>query len=345
LIVDCAHYKDGRRQHAGGMSLADAAICARDEHGFVWVVIDDPAAEDIQQVEALFPLHPLAVEDARNRHQRAKIERYAEHYFVVLRTAAYAEESRQIEFGEIHVFAGGNFAITIRHGDGSDLGAPRQRLEARPELLDSGPLSVVWAVLDKVVDDYEPVAARLTADIEDVEVQVFSAPVDPTERIYFLKREVIDFYRAVHPLRLPLSNIQRGDEPEETPEIRNYFRDVADHIERIHDEIASQRELLTSVLEANLAVLSVRQNETTKQLTVIATIFLPLTFVTGFFGMNFGWMVGRIVAPWTFFVFGIGSLVASCAGLVLWFRRSGYISSGRGRAATQASAKTTPIDR
>jgi magnesium transporter len=326
------------------MSIADAASCAAKGEGFVWLGLHDPTPEELHEIETLFALHPLAIEDAHHEHQRAKIERYANHYFVVLRTAVYDERSSEVAFGEIHVFAGGNFAITIRHGAGGELSSARERLEARPELLESGPLSVVWAVLDKVVDDYEPVASRLTADIEDVEVLVFSAPVDPTERIYFLKREVIDFYRAVHPLIVPLANIQRGDEPEETPEIRNYFRDVSDHVERVHDEVTAQRELLTNVLEANLAVLSVRQNETTKQLTIIATIFLPLTFVTGFFGMNFGWMVGEIGSPWTFLVYGVGSLVLSCAGLLLWFRRSGYLAGQTG-AVDQARTKATPIAR
>ena len=307
------------------MSLERAAACAAEGDGFVWLGIHDPDPAELREIEQLFPVHPLAAEDVRHEHQRAKIERYPEHYFAVLRTARYDERAREVVFGEIHVLAGEHFAITIRHGAASELGGARRRLEARPQLLESGSLSVVWAVLDTVVDDYEPVAARLTADIEDVEVEVFSAPTDPTERIYFLKREAIEFFRAVHPLLAPLAAIQRGDEPEETPEIRNYFRDVSDHLERVHDEIASQRELLTSVLEANLAVLSVRQNETTKQLTIIATIFLPLTFITGFFGMNFGWMVGHITSPWVFLAFGVGSLLASCAGLFWWFRRSGYL--------------------
>ena len=327
MIVDCAYYRDGSRQQTGPLTIESAAALAARSEGFVWLGIHDPDPEELDQVARRFPLHPLAIEDAHHEHQRAKIERYPEHYFVVLRTALYEEEQidAEVVFGEIHVFAGEHFAITIRHGAASELGAARRRLEERPELLQTGPLSVVWAVLDKVVDDYEPVASRLSADIEDVEYEVFSAPKDPTERIYSLRREVVEFYRAVHPLLAPLAGFQRGDEPEETPEIRNYFRDVMDHVERVNDEIASQRELLTSVLEANLAVLSASQNETTKQLTTIATIFLPLTFITGFFGMNFGWMVGHIASPGTFWGLGVGLLLVSCAGLYAWFKRSGYV--------------------
>ncbi len=291
----------------------------------MWVGIHDPSPAELAEIERLFPLHPLALEDARHVHQRAKIERYPQHLFAVLRTAAYDERTSAVAFGEIDAFIGEHFAITLRHGETGELISARERLEARPELLKSGSLSVLWAVLDKVVDDYEPVASELSADIEDVEEEVFDAPTDPTQRIYALKREVIEFFRAVHPLLAPLAAFQRGDEPEETPEIRNYFRDVTDHVERVHDEIASQRELLTSVLQANLAVLSVRQNETIHQLTIIATIFLPLTFITGFFGMNFGWMVGHIGSPEVFFALGVGSLFASCAALYWWFRRSGFL--------------------
>ena len=332
MIVDCAHYKSGARQHEGPMSIADAASCASGGDGFVWVGIHDPTPEELDEIATRFPLHDLSVEDARHVHQRAKIERYERHYFVVLRTAHYDEKRGEVVFGEIHIFAGRGFAITLRHGSASELSSARERLEARPQLLESGPLSVVWAVLDKVVDDYEPVAARLTSDIEDIEVQVFSVPHDPTERIYFLKREVIEFFRALHPLLAPLAAIERGANPRVSPSLQNYFRDANDHIQRVHDEITAQRELLTSILEANLAVLGARQNqisvsqtETTKQLTIIATIFLPLTFVTGFFGQNFGWLVGHIKPMWAFLAYGIGSLVVSCAALYAWFRRSRYL--------------------
>ena len=220
----------------------------------------------------------------------------------------------------------------MRHGEGSQLAPARQRLEVKPELLDVGPVSVVWAVLDQVVDDYSPVVNGLTDDIEDVEVRVFEGQADQTERIYFLKREAIEFFRAVHPLLAPLAGIERGGDPNVTDEIEDYFRDVNDHVKLVHDEIASQRELLTSILEANLAVLGVRQNEisvsqneATKNLTVVATIFLPLSFIVGFFGMNFSWMVVHITSLAAFIGFGVGSLLVSCAVLGIVFRRSGYL--------------------
>ena len=332
MIVDCAHYKGGVRQHEARMSVAEAAACAAQGDGFIWLGIHEPTDEEMNAVAAHFPVHELAIEDARSTHERAKIESYANHYFVVLRTASYDDEREQVEFGEIHIFAGPGYAITVRHGEASELGPARQRLEARRELLDAGPVSVVWAVLDQVVDDYEPVVEGLTADIEDAEVKVFEGRGDQTERIYFLKREVIEFYRALHPLLGPLAAIERGADPRVTPAIQNYFRDVNDHVKLVHDEIGSQRELLTSILEANLAVLGVRQNEisvsqneVTKKLTLVATIFLPLSFIAGFFGMNFGWMVDHVNTFAAFAGYGLGTLLASCVVIMVLFRRGGYL--------------------
>jgi magnesium transporter len=332
MIVDCAHYRDGARQDTAPMSIPDAADCARREDGgFVWLGIHDPTVGELRAIRDNFPVHELAIEDASAEHQRAKMEDYDNHFFVVLRTARYDDRSERVEFGEIHIFAGSGYAISVRHGKASELSTARQRLEARPELLHSGPVSVVWAVLDKVVDDYEPVVDGLGEDIVDVEVRVFEGRDDQTERIYLLKREVIEFFRAVHPLLAPLAAIERGADPRVTETMERYFRDVNDHVKLVHEEVASQRELLTSILEANLAVLGVRQNqisvsqnETTKQLTLIATIFLPLSFITGFFGQNFAWLVGHISSLWTFLVYGIGALAVSCVLLYAWFRRSRY---------------------
>jgi magnesium transporter len=332
MIIDCAYYRGGARQPDAPTSVADAADLAARLDGFVWLGIHEPTEDEMDEVATYFPVHELAMEDARSRHQRAKMEDYGNHYFVVLRSARYDDDREQVDFGEIHIFAGPGYAITIRHGEQSQLAPARRRLEARSDLLEEGSLSVVWAVLAQVVDDYEPVAEGLTADIEDAEVRVFEGGADQTERIYFLKREVIEFFRALHPLLAPLAAIERGANPRVSATLQNYFRDANDHIQRVHDEITAQRELLTSILEANLAVLGARQNqisvsqtETTKQLTIIATIFLPLTFVTGFFGQNFGWLVGHLTSFWAFLVYGIGGLIVSCAVLYAWFRRGRYL--------------------
>jgi magnesium transporter len=332
MLIDCAHYRAGSRQREDPMSIAEAAACAGEQDGFIWLGIHEPTEQEMSEVATHFPVHELAIEDARDIHQRAKIEDYENHYFVVLRTARYDDDREQVDFGEIHIFAGPGYAITVRHGGASGLRPARERLEARPVLMEAGPVAVVWAVLDQVVDDYEPVVEGLTADIEDAEVRVFEGDADQTQRIYFLKREAMEFYRAVHPLLAPLAAIERGADQRVTPEIQNYFRDVNDHVKLVHDEVSAERELLTSILEANLAVLGARQNEisvsqaeTNKQLTLVATIFLPLSFIVGFFGMNFGWMVGHVTSFWTFVVYGVGSLLVSCVALYVWFRRRGYL--------------------
>ncbi len=334
MIVDCAHYRDGRRQNEGPMDLDRAAqACGEDgDAGFVWMGLYEPDPAELAEVQARFGLHDLAVEDAQNFHLRPKFEQYeeAEIFFAVLRTARYVDERDEVEFGEVSVFVSQRFIITVRQGPASDLRGARQRLERRPELLQEGPGAVLWAILDKIIDDYAPVVEGLERDVEEVESTVFAGSAAATERIYKLRREVTDFYRTVHPLLGPLEALERGSYLRMSDRLAPFIRDVNDHLKLVNEEVAGQRDLLAVVLQANMAVISldqnqisVRQNETMKQLTIMATIFLPLTFITGFFGMNFGWMTGRITSLWVFAVFGVGSLVASCAGLFVWFRRSG----------------------
>jgi magnesium transporter len=330
MIVDCAHYREGQRQDAGAIPLEEAAErCSRD--GFVWLGMVEPRPEELEAVRVAFGLHELAIEDAQNYHMRPKIEQYeGDVHFVILRPARYDDEREEVEFGEISVFVAPSFVITVRQGVASDLHGARLRLEQHPALMRTGTMAVLWAILDKVVDDYAPVVEGLERDIEEVEKTVFAGTVAPTERIYSLRREVTDFYRAVHPLLAPLDGVQRGSIGAVADELQPYFRDVQDHLRLVNEEVTAQRDLLTTCLEANMAVISVeqtrvsiRQNETTKLLTIIATVFLPLTFVTGFFGQNFRWLVDHIDTAWAFVVFGIGGLLVPCAVLWVWLRRSG----------------------
>ena len=301
MLVDCAHYKEGSRQNEEPLPVVEAAERRSDE-GFVWVGLRDPSPEELRDVAERFDLPGLAVEDAMMAHQRPKLEDYENGYFLVLHTALYLDATEEVEFGEVHVFTGPSFVIVVRHGPASDLHAARERLEERPDLLAEGTASAVWAVLDKIVDDYEPVMAGLENDVEEVEVQVFGENTDQTKRIYFLRRELAEFYRAVHPLLQPLEALVSTEHPDISPLLREHMRDVADHVRRIEDAIATQRELLTSILQANLAVISVQQNDVVKKISGWAAIITVPTLIASIYGMNFehmpelGWQYGYPMA-------------------------------------------------
>jgi magnesium transporter len=324
MIVDCAYYLDGRRSDVGPMSLHEAAARAG-EGGFVWLGLFEPDEAELAQVRHLFGLHELAVEDAQNMHMRPKIDTYDKDVqLIILRTARYDDAAEEVEFGEISVFFSPTFVIAVRQGVAGELHEARQRLEQRPELLAAGSSSVLWAIMDQVVDGYAPVVAGLEHDIDQIEATVFTGAAAPTERIYSLRNEATDFYRAVHPLLAVTAIIERAAQKK----LRPYFRDVRDHLLLVDEEITDQRDVLTTVLQANMAVISVeqtkvsvQQNSTIEQLTILATIFLPLTFVTGFFGQNFGWLVRHIEGPAMFIVYGIGGLVLPLALLFFWLRR------------------------
>jgi len=291
MIVDCAHYRDGRRQHQGMMDPAEAAAICRFEAGFVWLGMVEPSPEELGDVQEVFGLHELAVEDAQSFHLRPKVEQYeGEIYFVVLRTARYVDQREEVEFGEISLFIGPGFVITARQGAASDLHPARLRLEARPQLLEQGPASVLWAILDQVVDDYAPVVEGLERDIEEVEKLVFSGSSAPTHRIYLLRREVTDFWRAVHPLLGAANAITQGGVLPRGDILRPYFRDVDDHLKLVNDEIVAQRDLLSTILQANMAVVSVEQNDVVRRISAWAAIITVPTFIASFYGMNFNHM-------------------------------------------------------
>ena len=326
MIIDCAHYQNGCRQDAGPVAVEEAASRSG-EGGFVWLGMFEPAPDELARVRVCFGLHELAVEDAQTFHMRPKVESYdGEVQLVILRTARYDDDVEEIEFGEISVFLSPNFVITVRQGVASELRGARARLERRSDLLDIGTTAVLWAILDAVVDAYAPVVAGLEHDIDQIEATVFSGTVAPTERIYSLRREATDFYRAVHPLLAVLSTLERNADPY----LRPYFHDVHDHLLLVNEEVGAQRDLLGTILEANMAVISVeqtkvsvRQNSTMEQLTILATVFLPLTFVTGFFGQNFGWLINNLDGAPSFLVFGVGGLILPLGLLFywLWYRR------------------------
>ena len=257
-VVDCGVYDEGHRQ--GGVVELETALRKADacQDGFVWIGLHDPSPEVVEAVGKRFELHPLAVEDAVNAHQRPKLEVFGDTLFLVLKTARHVNSSEPVEIGEVMIFAGRRFVVTVRHGEGSPLHDVRLDLEAHPDLLGIGPSSVLYAVADRIVDDYAEVLERLDIEVDAVEADVFAGlGANPTERIYKLKREVLEFKRAVAPLVAPMQRLatDQAGLPLD-PRTAAYFRDVNDHLIRDAERIAGIDELLTGVLQANLAQLT-----------------------------------------------------------------------------------------
>jgi magnesium transporter len=332
MVVDCAYYARGVRQPQEQMSLAEAAALPRRGNNYVWIELHEPSHELMAEVSRHFGLHELAVEDAARAHQRPKVESYDDFYFIVFKTARYDGAGREVRFGELDLFLGPGYVIAARHGERGDPARTRKRLDHYPHLLKSGPAAVVWGILDTIVDDYRPVVDGLEGEIEDVESAIFARAEDLTQRIYLLKQQINEVYRAIHPLLAPLDALERGEFEEMDPGLRRYFRDINDHVRRLQEEVFAQRDQLANALEANLALIGLRLNEiaaqqsqVVKQLTLMASVFLPLTFVTGFFGQNFGWLVQHIDSFWTFVLLGFGGLVVPLLLLYAWFRRGGYV--------------------
>jgi magnesium transporter len=319
VIVDCAHYRDGVRQHEGSLPLDVAEKCVVGDGDFVWLGLFEPTVEELRDVGARFDLHELALEDAYGAHQRPKLEDYEDSYFVVLRPARYDDAKEEVEFGEIMLFLSSRYVIAVRHGAASELKGVRKHLEAHPELLEGGPAAAVWAIVDKVVDDYQPVVDGIDNDITEVETEIFDDGTDSTQRIYFLKREVIEFHNATAPLLAPLESLERGAFPDMDDQLRRYFRDVADHARRVDEQVSAQRELLSSILQANLALLSVRQNHIVRQISAAAAIIAVPTFLASIWGMNFTHMP-ELDQSWGYGM-ALALMALAVVGLFTFFRR------------------------
>ena len=319
MIVDCAHYRDGVRQHEGQLPLDVAEKCVVGDGDFVWLGLFEPTVDELQDVGRRFDLHELALEDAYRAHQRPKLEDYENSYFVVLRPARYDDEQEEVEFGEIMLFLSRTYVIAVRHGAASELTGVRKHLEDHPELLEFGPAAAVWAIVDKVVDDYQPVVDGIDNDITEVETEIFSERTDSTERIYFLKREVIEFHHATAPLLAPLEALEHGAFPNMDDQLRRYFRDVADHARRVDEQVTAQRELLTSILEANLALLGVKTNDVVRSISAYAAIIAVPTFLASIWGMNFTHMP-ELDEPWGYWV-ALGMMAVAIAILITFFKR------------------------
>ncbi len=266
MIVNNAIYVDGRRT-AEPRSLQETYEACRNRRGVAWIGLYRPTEEEFASVAGEFELHPLAVEDAIKAHQRPKLERYGQTLFVVLKAARYLDESETVEFGELHVFVGEDFVVTVRHSEAPDLGEVRQQLEGEPEFLRRDPEAILHAIMDRVVDDYGPVVDGLENDIDEIETEVFGGNAGASRRIYQLSREVIEFQRATKPLVAALRSLIEDDRHGIDSEVRRYLRDVQDHVLQVTERIEGFRELLSNILEVNLTLISLAQNEETKNLT------------------------------------------------------------------------------
>jgi magnesium transporter len=322
VIVDSAHYQEGVRQ-PGELVLADVYdACHRDDGSFVWLGLHEPTPEEFDSVRREFDLHELAVEDAIKAHQRPKVELYDDSLFVVLKSARWLP-TEVIEFGEILLFVGPSFLVSVRHGE-TRLHDVRLSMERRPDLLRLGPAAALHAIVDRVVDDYEPVIEALDTAVKDVEADVFSASrSNPAERIYRLKREVLELHGAVVPLLEPLHALAAGRYPLGRDELPEYFRDVHDHLLRVAAQVHEFRELLTSVLTANLTQVSVRQNEDVRRISAWAAIVAVPTAIAGIYGMNFDNMP-ELSWGWGYPLVLVAILVI-CLSLHRAFRRAGWL--------------------
>ncbi|MEV5570660.1 magnesium/cobalt transporter CorA [Spirillospora sp. NPDC052269] len=334
-VIDWAAYIDGHRVCTDSVDDAvrlvrdgrlEPAGSGEDSAGFVWVGLHEPSAAELQEIAEVFGLHPLAVEDAIHAHQRPKLERYDDVHFLVMKTVGYVERDPEdgevVETGEIMVFVGADFVVTVRHGEHGGLSPVRRRLESNAERLAQGPAAVVHAVTDHVVDGYTAVADAIQEDVDEVEEAVFSPErTDESRRIYRLKREVIQLKRAVGPLAGPVRSLSgRRFVP---TEIKEYLRDVEDHLTRVREQVESFDELLNPILQAHMTQVTVADNQDMRKISAWGAIFMVPTAIAGIYGMNFKFMPEL---AWRYGYFMIIGLIASiCLSLYVGFRRNGWL--------------------
>ncbi|MFJ3924528.1 magnesium and cobalt transport protein CorA [Streptomyces sp. NPDC090022] len=337
-VVDSAVYRDGRRV-ASPDTLAETFRQLREQSDSVaWIGLHRPSEAELHSLETEFDLHPLAVEDALEAHQRPKLERYGETLFVVLRAARYLDAPEEVEFGELHVFVGPDFLITVRHGAAPDLSAVRRRMEATPELLALGPEAVLYAILDAVVDGYAPVVEGVQTDIDEIETEVFRGDPEVSRRIYELSREMVEFQRATRPLVGMLHNLMAGFAKYGTDEeLQRYLRDVADHVTHTSERVDGFRQALTDILTVNATLVSQQQNaemralaeagfeqnEEIKKISSWAAILFAPTLVGTIYGMNFETMPELHWAAG--YPFAILLMAVVCTSLYVIFKKRDWL--------------------
>lgn len=324
--MDSALYRAGERveMECGPHEYGVLRAGVRDPGDFVWLGLYQPSERELAEVQAAFGLHQLAVEDALVAHQRPKLERYGEVLFLVLKTLWYVDQEDAVETGEVAIFLGRDFLVTVRHGRGGRLAPARHLLEEdKRHLLGQGPSSAVYAIADQIVDAYTGVIVELTTDVDEVEASVFSrARTSDSARIYTLKRELAEVRRAVQPLRDPIRRFAMGEVSDIDSDIFPFFRDVLDHLNAAGDAIESLEQLLSSAFEAHLAQISVQQNDDMRKISAGAALIVVPTFIAGVYGMNFsdmpelGWHYG--------YPYALGLMAVSVVALVVYFRKSGW---------------------
>jgi magnesium transporter len=326
VIVDSAVYRQGKRivDDLPPSELGRVRKLATEPGDFVWVGLHEPSEQELQTVEEEFGLHPLAVEDAFTAHQRPKLERYEHTLFLTLKSLWYVDEHDAVETGEINMFVGDDFVITVRHGSGSELHSARRDLEAKSAVLTHGPSAVVYAVCDRVVDGYLSVMTSLEEDVDEVETSVFSAQrTSDSARIYTLKREIAEVRRAVLPLREPMRRFATGAVPGIEEGSAPFFRDVLDHLNQAAETVDGLDQLLSTAFDAHLAQISVQQNEDMRKISAGAAIVVVPTLIAGIYGMNFHHMPEL---SWTWgYPYALALMAAMAVVLWVWFKRSGWL--------------------
>ncbi|MFH8795154.1 magnesium/cobalt transporter CorA [Streptomyces sp. NPDC017941] len=297
MIVDCASYRHGHRATEGPEDFSDALDAARATgDAFVWVGLHEPTEDEFDLVAKEFSLHPLAVEDALKAHQRPKLEVYDDSVFVVLKPVVYDQENDTVSSGELMIFMGDSFVVTVRHGDGAPLSSVRHRLEAEPDVLEHGSTAVLYSIADAVVDHYLEVAAELQTDLEGLEAEVFSPDVGGSRssaaRIYQFKRQILEFRRATGPLAVPIARLAGVNPygravPFVEESAQPYLRDVSDHLTRVNESVEGLDRLVSDILSAHLAQMSVRQNDDMRKISAWAAMAAVPTMIAGVYGMNF----------------------------------------------------------
>ena len=336
-LVDNAIYADGRRV-ATPATLDETYEAMQAHNGFAWIGLYRPTEDEVRSVAAEFSLHHLPVEDALKGHQRSKLERFDNVLFLVLRPGRYLDADERVEFGEVHLFVGPDFVVTIRHAESPDLALVRSRMEQEPSLLAFGPEAVLYAILDQIVDEYAPVVAGLENDIDEIEDQLFDGDPEVSRRIYALSREVMEFQRATQPLVGMIESLQQGFEKYAVDvELRRHLRDVLDHTIRVVERGDSFRQLLENALTVHSTLVTQRQNDETRRLSETslaqseevkkisgwaAILFAP-TLVGTIYGMNFRHMP-ELLWEWGY-PFAVALMIVSGFALYVVFKRRNWL--------------------